>query len=236
MKSSIFNELSYKSTIFLAVVPAFWLILAFNFNQNKMYGTFRILCFLAFATLFFSCKNEPKNDAEVVVEQVQKPIVKERKILTQDDKNQMSSVLAKIMVIPELKMFTSALVSAGLTDILAKDAGPFTVFAPSNAAFQALPKERAGQLLNPVNKEKLATLLKSHIVEGNFDADILRQNIKSNGNFKMKTLAGTELTVSKSGNSFLIKDAKNAKAKVGEAGISGFNGVVFVIDAVLAND
>ncbi len=202
-----------------------------------MYGTYRIICFLAFATLFFSCKNESKKDSELVETTVQIPSKKEMKILTQEDKNQLSSVLAKSMANPELKMFTSALVSAGLTDILAKEAGPFTVFAPSNAAFQAVPKMKSDQLLNPENKEKLVALLKSHIVEGNFDSAVLAEKIKSNkGNFKMKTLSGTELIISKSGNSFSVKNSNNVKAKVLETEAAGFNGVILVIDSVLAND
>jgi uncharacterized surface protein with fasciclin (FAS1) repeats len=115
----------------------------------------------------------------------------------------------------------TAVTAAGLLETL-KGAGPFTVFAPTNAAFAALPAGTVDGLLKPENKEKLAGILTFHVVPGAVKAADLKDGQK------VKTVQGEELTVS-------IKDGKVMinGANVTAADLSGSNGVVHVIDAVL---
>ena len=112
-------------------------------------------------------------------------------------------------------------VQAGLAETL-KGAGPFTVFAPTNAAFAALPAGTVDGLLKPESKDALTKILTYHVVAGAVKAADLKDGQK------VKTLQGQELTVS-------IKDGKVMinGANVTAADLTGTNGMVHVIDAVL---
>jgi uncharacterized surface protein with fasciclin (FAS1) repeats len=115
----------------------------------------------------------------------------------------------------------AAVKAAGLVETL-KGAGPFTIFAPTNAAFSALPAGTVDGLLKPEKKADLTKILTYHVVSGNVKAADLKDGQK------VKTLQGEELTVS-------IKDGKVTinGANVTTADLSGSNGVIHVIDAVL---
>lgn len=115
----------------------------------------------------------------------------------------------------------AAVTAAGLVETL-KGAGPFTVFAPTNAAFNALPAGTVDGLLKPESKGALTNILTYHVVAGAVKAADLKDGQK------VKTLQGEELTVS-------IKDGKVMinGANVTAADLEGSNGVVHVIDAVL---
>ncbi len=115
----------------------------------------------------------------------------------------------------------AAVTAAGLVETL-KGAGPFTVFAPTNAAFAALPAGTVDGLLKPESKDALIKILTYHVVAGAVKAADLKDGQK------IKTLQGEELTVS-------IKDGKVMinGANVTAADLEGTNGVVHVIDAVL---
>lgn len=119
-----------------------------------------------------------------------------------------------------------ALVAAGLAD-RAKGAGPFTVFAPTNAAFSKLPSATLTNLLKPAMKSQLAGILSYHVVEGSVKAADLTDGQK------IKTVTGGMLTVSKQGDSVMIKDAKGGSATVTMADIEATNGIVHSIDSVL---
>lgn len=119
-----------------------------------------------------------------------------------------------------------ALVAAGLAD-RAKGAGPFTVFAPTNAAFDKLPSATLTNLLKPAMKSQLAGILSYHVVEGSVKAADLTDGQK------IKTVTGGTLTVSKQGDTVMIKDAKGGSATVTMADIEATNGVVHSIDSVL---
>ena len=120
----------------------------------------------------------------------------------------------------------AAMVAAGLVDA-AKGAGPFTVFAPSNAAFNKLPAGMVEKLVMPENKDKLAGILAYHVVAGNVMAADLK-----NGQV-VKTVGGGTLTVRKKGRSVMLIDAKGGSATVTTADIRTTNGMVHAIDTVL---
>ena len=128
----------------------------------------------------------------------------------------------------------AAVQAAGLVDAL-KGAGPFTVFAPTNAAFEMLPAGTVDNLLKPENKAALQGVLKYHVVSGKWDAASLVKMIKeNNGKAAITTLAGGKLTASiddKGG--VWIWDENGGKAMVTVANVNQSNGVIHVVDHVL---
>ncbi len=127
----------------------------------------------------------------------------------------------------------AAVKAAGLVDTL-KSPGPFTVFAPTNEAFAALPAGTVDTLLKPENKGTLTSVLTYHVVSGRLDTKELDQQIRAGGGKAMlKTVQGGELTVSGSGRHLMITDAKGNTAKVTIANVYQSNGVILVVDKVL---
>ncbi|PVW16990.1 fasciclin domain-containing protein [Marixanthomonas spongiae] len=197
-----------------------------------------LLSICIIASIFYACKNDTKEPVTVekdVVKTAPETVKKVKKELTIAEKEQLNSVMSKLMVTNETKKFASALVSSGLTDILSKNEGPFTVFAASNAAFDSLDTEQKRTVFNPKNMEALKKLLKNHIVEGEVDSSALFQK-SGGGTNTLTTMAGATLTVSKKGNELLIGNANGEKAVLGKSDIVGSNGVVHVINRVLLVD
>ena len=127
----------------------------------------------------------------------------------------------------------AAVKAAGLVDTL-KSAGPFTVFAPTNDAFAALPAGTVDTLLKPENKGMLSGILTYHVVAGKVDAQALTKAITDGGGKAMlKTVAGGNLTAMASGGGVTITDEKGGTAKVTIADVYQSNGVIHVIDKVL---
>ena len=127
----------------------------------------------------------------------------------------------------------AAVKTAGLVDTL-KSAGPFTVFAPTNAAFAALPAGTVDTLLKPENKATLTKVLTYHVVAGRMDAATLMAAIKAGGGkAPLKTVAGGSLTASMSGGHVMITDDKGDVASVTIADVIQSNGVIHVIDKVM---
>lgn len=127
----------------------------------------------------------------------------------------------------------AAVQAAGLVDTL-KGPGPFTVFAPTNAAFEKLPAGTVDGLLKPEMKDDLAKVLTYHVVSGNVDADALTQQIQAGGgSATLKTVQGEELTAKADGGKVTLTDAKGNVATVTTADVRQSNGVIHVIDTVL---
>jgi uncharacterized surface protein with fasciclin (FAS1) repeats len=127
----------------------------------------------------------------------------------------------------------AAVKAAGLVDTL-KGAGPFTVFAPTNAAFEKLPKGTVDNLLKPANKATLTKILTYHVVPGKQDAAAIAEAIKSgNGKATFKTVQGGILTASMDGKDVILTDEKGGKSKVTIADVRQSNGVIHVVDSVL---
>jgi uncharacterized surface protein with fasciclin (FAS1) repeats len=111
--------------------------------------------------------------------------------------------------------------------------GPFTVFAPTNAAFNKIPADALANLLKPENKATLAGILTYHVVAGNIDAETLTNLIKkSKGVAVVKTVNGQELKASIENGKVVLTDAKGGKATVVAADLKASNGVIHVTDAV----
>lgn len=132
-----------------------------------------------------------------------------------------------------LTTLVTALKAAGLTDTL-NGAGPFTVFAPTNEAFAALPKGTVENLLKPENKESLKEVLLYHVVPTNATASAAMKMVKDNaGSHVAKTAEGGSLTLKTSGDKLTVTDASGGTATVTQADVIQKNGVVHVIDKVL---
>ncbi len=127
----------------------------------------------------------------------------------------------------------AAVKAAGLVETL-EGKGPFTVFAPTNAAFDKLPKGTVETLLKPENKKMLQTILTYHVVAGKMNAsDIAAAIKKGGGKATLKTVSGGTLTAWMKGSDLYITDENGKSAKVTIADVNQSNGVIHVIDAVV---
>ena len=132
-----------------------------------------------------------------------------------------------------LSTLVAAVKAADLVDTLNGE-GPFTVFAPTNDAFAALPAGKVDMLLKPENKEKLQKVLGYHVLPGKATADVVVDLVKKGGGHaKVATVQGEELTLKVEDGKVTVTDTKGNTATVVQADIMNSNGVVHVIDAVL---
>jgi len=126
----------------------------------------------------------------------------------------------------------AAVKAAGLVETL-EGPGPFTVFAPTNAAFDKLPAGTVPTLLKPENKAMLSKILTYHVVAGKVSSAELAKEIKAGkGSATLKTVSGGTLTAMMQGKDIVLKDEKGGIAKVTQADVFQSNGVIHVIDTV----
>jgi len=127
----------------------------------------------------------------------------------------------------------AAVKAAGLVDTL-QGPGPFTVFAPTNKAFDKLPKGTVPTLLKPENKQMLTNVLTYHVVPGRLSAnDLMNAAKRDGGRTKLKTVEGEELTVAADGNTLTVWDAKGGRSTITIRNVFQSNGVIHVVDSVL---
>lgn len=127
----------------------------------------------------------------------------------------------------------AAVQAAGLVDTL-KSAGPFTVFAPTNAAFDKLPAGTVETLLKPENKALLTQILTYHVVAGKNDSKAIMKAIKKGrGKAEFKTVSGGTLTATMVGKRLVLTDEKGGTSTVTVANVRQSNGVIHVIDTVV---
>ncbi len=127
----------------------------------------------------------------------------------------------------------AAVKAAGLVETL-QSAGPFTVFAPTNAAFDKLPQGTVEMLVKPENKATLTKILTYHVVAGKLDAKAIAEKIKEgNGVAELKTVSGGTLKASMKGNKLVLTDEKGGVSTVTIKNVYQSNGVIHVIDTVV---
>ena len=127
----------------------------------------------------------------------------------------------------------AAVKAAGLVQTL-KGPGPFTVFAPTNDAFAALPAGTVDTLLKPENKATLVKILTFHLVPGKLNAAALKKQIADGGGKAvLKTVEGETLTVTASGDVIMVTDQKGGMARITIPDVTQSNGVILVVDKVL---
>ena len=128
----------------------------------------------------------------------------------------------------------AAVKAGGLVQTL-EGPGPFTVFAPTNEAFAALPPGTVNTLLEPQNKAQLDKILTYHVVAGRYDMPTLMRDLHNTpgGRISLKTVEGEPLVVSALGNTLMVTDEKGGTAQVTIPDVYQSNGVIMVINKVL---
>ncbi|WP_282049702.1 fasciclin domain-containing protein [Maribacter aquivivus] len=127
----------------------------------------------------------------------------------------------------------TAVTAADLVETLSSE-GPFTVFAPINSAFEALPAGTVDTLLKPESKDALTGILTYHVVAGKYmAADVVKAITNNNGSFDVKTVQGGTIVLSLSGDKVMLKDEKGNMTTVVMADVAASNGVIHAIDGVV---
>lgn len=146
----------------------------------------------------------------------------------------MKNIVENAVNSPDHTTLVAAVKAAGLVDAL-QTKGPFTVFAPTNAAFKLLPDGTIDMVLKPENKKVLTGILTYHVVAGRVDSKTLGDWIKKgNGKAELKTLAGGKLWAMMNGpKNIVIKDEKGTVASISTYDVYQSNGIIHVIDKVL---
>ena len=127
----------------------------------------------------------------------------------------------------------AAVQAAGLVETL-KSAGPFTVFAPTNAAFDKLPAGTVAELVKPENKATLTKILTYHVLAGSMSSSDIAKAIKAgNGKAEFTTVSGGKLWAAMDGKNLILTDEKGRTSMVTIADVFQKNGVIHVIDTVV---
>ena len=133
----------------------------------------------------------------------------------------------------DFSTLVAAVKAAGLVETLS-GAGPFTVFAPNNAAFDKLPAGTVDGLLKPESLDKLKAVLTYHVISGKFDAATVIDAInKNNGKYTVTTVQGGKIVLSLKDGKVLLTDANGGTASVVLADVAASNGVIHAIDTVV---
>ena len=195
--------------------------------MKKIFLSMAVLATLAFT----SCKDNENKEADEAMTEEQ--MAMEAEATTEEEMPEQQTIATIAMGNENFTTLVTAIQAAELGETL-NSAGPFTVFAPTNDAFDKLPEGTLEDLTKPENKEKLAGLLKYHVVSGEYmAADVVKAINDNNGSFVIKTVQGGELTATLDGDNVIITDANGNKSKVVMADVDASNGVIHAIDAVV---
>ncbi|MBU1254744.1 fasciclin domain-containing protein [Qipengyuania sp. DY56-A-20] len=135
---------------------------------------------------------------------------------------------------PDFSTLVSAVTTANLGDTLSGE-GPYTVFAPTNAAFEKIPQATRDELMSEAGREDLTNILTYHVVEGETSAAALTAAIEAAGadGYELTTVNGATLTATMDGGNVILTDAAGNTATVTATDVDASNGVVHAIDTVL---
>ena len=189
--------------------------------------------FALIAMTVISCNTNQKKDKNNSGEMVQDSSVTSSEMDSQDDMKNGETVADIAMSNDNFSTLVTAIKAAGLGETLQGD-GPFTVFAPTNDAFNKLPDGTVDTLLKPENKDKLTSILTYHVVSGEFmAADVMKAIKDGNGTYEINTIEGTKITATMDGDNVILTDVAGNKSTVTMTDIDGSNGVIHAIDTVL---
>jgi uncharacterized surface protein with fasciclin (FAS1) repeats len=161
------------------------------------------------------------------------------------DSNNMNPMVGGAAMLRSMDIVDNAVNSADHTTLVAalkaadlvatlKSKGPFTVFAPTNAAFEKLPAGTVETLVKPENKAMLTKILTYHVLAGKFDANAIAKRIKAGGgSASFKTVSGDTLRAHMKGSRLELRDEKGGTSTVSIADVYQSNGVIHVVDTVL---
>ncbi|GHC47542.1 fasciclin domain-containing protein [Ulvibacter litoralis] len=188
--------------------------------MKKTIHLFKVIPFVAFLTILFSCKNEVKQETTATQSTTETAPTSRQGQAFIEDESATPNVLQIAIGSPDHTTLVAAVQAAGLENALV-NAGPLMVFAPTNEAFNALPPGTVEELLKPENKQKLAAILKHHVTAGNYTKDFLK-NFK-----KIGQADDTNASVVVKGEDVYVGGAKIV------ASIKAGNGIVHVVDKVI---
>ncbi|HLT34099.1 MAG TPA: fasciclin domain-containing protein [Aquaticitalea sp.] len=192
-----------------------------------------------------SCKDDKKESEQIRLEtervemenakkaEDEKMAMKAKEDELKREEARSNSIAGKAMKNSDLTTLVSALESTDLSTMLSEP-GDYTIFAPSNQAFNKLSEKEREELMMPENKERLKNVLQYHMLPGKISSDRLASVIKSNNNsYKVNTVTGEEVTLMMSGDQYIIKDGSGKKAQVILGNQEASNGIIYIIDTVL---
>ncbi|MDT0686109.1 fasciclin domain-containing protein [Autumnicola psychrophila] len=193
-----------------------------------------IIC--VFSVLIFTACEDTKKKEQEKAQAEQAEMKREAALRADEEQKELedNSIVARTMESDSLNTLVDALERGDLAETLRTEKGPFTVFAPTNSAFSEISQEELDTLMMNENQDKLADLLKYHVVEDEITSDELSQQIQSNnGEYTFSTMAGEDITAMMSGDNIVLRDANGNIATVTQADVDASNGVVHFIDAVI---
>jgi len=197
----------------------------------------KLLLFFLIASVigFTGCEDTKKKEEEKAkMEQMEADKEAEMKAEKERMEMESNSIAAKAMATDSLSTLVSALKSAELATTFTGDEGPFTVFAPTNKAFEKVDQAVRDTLMKSENKDQLASVLKYHVVDDEITAQDLSQMIEDNeGEATISTMDGGELKAMMDGENIVLKDENGNTATIIATDIEASNGIVHLIDAVV---
>lgn len=188
------------------------------------------------ALVFTSCEDNKKKEQEEKERMEQMEAEREAVMQAEQERMEMesNSIAAKAMETDTLSTLAGALQTAQMDELLTVGEGPYTVFAPTNAAFDKVDKATLDNLMKEENHSKLGDLLEYHVVEDEITSQELVQMINDNdGQYTIATLNGAELTASLEGENVILTDEAGNKSTVVQADVDASNGIVHIIDTVV---
>ena len=188
-----------------------------------------------FAFSFISCEDTKKKEEEKA-KMEQEAAEQEAKMKAEEERMEMesNSIAAKAMATDSLSTLVSALENAELATTFTEDEGPYTVFAPTNSAFEKVDKATLDELMKSENKDQLAVVLKYHVVDKEITASDLSKMIEDGGGeVTFTTMEGAELTAMADGDNILLKDENGNTATIIATDIEASHGMVHLIDGVV---
>lgn len=189
-----------------------------TFRKRILYRSFLVILFFVSLTIYTGCKSESAEE-EQQEEQVVDNTPKGGQASVQDESSE-QDVVKVAVASPDHTILVTALKAAGLVDVMASS-GPYTVFAPVNAAFDALPTGTVDNLLKPENKDALSNVLQYHV------AVAVYKDVYFKDGQKLGMANGENVVLTKNGDKWKINDANIVGS------VMASNGIIYVIDKVL---
>lgn len=197
-----------------------------------------LLSLAVVAFVFTSCEDGKKKEAEEAAKAEEMRMEMQQDSIMQAEEMakaefSANTVAAIAMKTADFSTLVSVIQTAELTETLNSE-GPFTVFAPINAAFAKVPKATMDNLMLPESKAKLQALLTYHVVAGEWNVETVMNGVKENNNsYEVTTVQGEKLMLSIEGDKLTLKDAKGGKSTVVMADVDASNGIIHGVDTVL---
>ena len=188
---------------------------------------------IALSGVLLSSCGETKKETEATYSEEKTEVTEQKEMAVNDEKVATPNIVEVAVGNENFTTLVAAVKAADLVGTLSGE-GPFTVFAPTNDAFNKLPKGTVESLLKAENKSKLTGILTYHVVSGNFEAAAVIDAIKkNNGKFTVTTVNGGAIDLSINNGKVMLTDANGNTSTVIMADVKASNGVIHAIDSVV---